>query len=261
MSDGKAVFDPIDHGSVVDEVVGQIETMIVSGVLKEGHKLPSERELAEVLKVSRPKLREALKRLECDDLIVVKHGDGTFVGPLVGNAMSPALSNLYSRHTGAFFDYLEYRREQEGFAAELAAERMTQIDREVIQEVLIEMDQAHESGDRKAARKADIDFHSAVVGASHNTTLIHMMTSIYDLSQRTVFYNRDYLHTVENSAEALLEQHHGIAEAIFARDPQTAKQNAYDHIDYVARSFRQGQEVTERTKIASKMRMMGRVDK
>ncbi len=261
MPDGKTVFDPIDHGSIVDEVIGQIETMIVSGVLKEGHKLPSERELAEVLKVSRPKLREALKRLEYDNLIVVKHGDGTFVGPLVGNAMSPALSNLYSRHTGAFFDYLEYRREQEGFAAKLAAERMTKIDREVIEEVLLEMNKAHETGDRNVARKADIDFHSAIVGASHNTTLIHMMTSIYDLSQRTLFYNRDYLHTVENSAEALLEQHHAIAQAIFTRDPKTAKQKAYDHIDYVAHAFRQGQKVTERTKIASKMRMMGRIDK
>ncbi|MCP5087591.1 MAG: FadR family transcriptional regulator, partial [Rhodobacteraceae bacterium] len=61
MESSKILFEPIDHDSVVDAVVSQIESMIVSGVLKEGRKLPSEREMAELMDVSRPKLREALK--------------------------------------------------------------------------------------------------------------------------------------------------------------------------------------------------------
>ncbi len=254
----KAVFDPINHGSVVDDVVDQIETMIVSGILKEGRKLPPEREMADVLQVSRPKLREALKRLEANDLVVVRHGGGTFVGPLVGKAMSPALTNLYARHQGAFFDYLEYRRDQEGFAASLAAERATDIDCETIADILVEMDRAHEADDRKAAQKADINFHTAIVDSSHNTTLIHMMASIYDLTQKAIFYNRVYLHSTENSAEMLLKQHHRIAQAIFDRDPKEAKKAAYDHLDYVESSFRRGQEITKRKKISSKMRVMSK---
>ncbi|MGH1417909.1 MAG: FadR/GntR family transcriptional regulator [Hyphomicrobiaceae bacterium] len=253
-----AVFDPINHGSVVDHVVDQIETMIVTGILKEGRKLPPEREMADVLQVSRPKLREALKRLEADDLIVVRHGGGTFVGPLVGKAMSPALTELYSRHQGAFFDYLEYRREQEGFAAALAAERATDIDCEIIADILVEMDRAHETNDRKAAQKADMNFHTAIVDSSHNTTLIHMMASIYDLTQKAIFYNRDYLHTLENSAERLLEQHHKIAQAIFDRDPKGAKKAAHDHLDYVERSVRRGYEVAKRKKTSSKMKLMSK---
>jgi len=53
-------FDPVGHESIANAVVDQIETMIIDGILKEGRKLPSERELAEAMNVSRPKLREAL---------------------------------------------------------------------------------------------------------------------------------------------------------------------------------------------------------
>ncbi|MFS4439163.1 FadR/GntR family transcriptional regulator [Paracoccaceae bacterium GXU_MW_L88] len=57
------IFEPIDHESVVDTVVGKVETMIFDGVLKDGARLPSEREMADAFGVSRPKLREALQRL------------------------------------------------------------------------------------------------------------------------------------------------------------------------------------------------------
>ena len=70
-----AVFNPIGHTSVVDSIVEQIETLILSGVLRDGARLPSERLLAEQMDVSRPKVREALKKLEERELIVVHHGD------------------------------------------------------------------------------------------------------------------------------------------------------------------------------------------
>lgn len=254
----RAVFDPIDHGSVVDHVVEQFESMIVSGVLKEGHKLPPERELAELLQVSRPKLREAIKRLEENDLIIVRHGGGTFIGPLIEKAMSPGLTDLYSRHRGAFFDYLEYRREQEGFASALAAERATDIDCEIIGDILDEMDRAHEAKDREALQKTDMDFHNAIVDSSHNTTLIHMMASIYDLTQKAIFYNRDYLYVTNNSADLLREQHHRIAQAIFDCDPKEAKKAAHDHLDYVGRSVRRGYELAKRKKTSSKLKVMNK---
>jgi GntR family transcriptional repressor for pyruvate dehydrogenase complex len=248
------LFDPIHHESVVDEVVNQIETMIISGILKEGRKLPSEREMAEVLQVSRPKVREALKRLESSGLIVSLHGGGTFVGELTGKAMSPALTELYSRHESAFFDFLEYRREQEGFAAELAAERATDIDREIITDILKKLDKAYQSGNQREAREVDFLFHSVIVDASHNTTLIHMMSSIYELAKKVVFYNLDYLNTLENSAEKLQEQHHRIAKALFKRDPLESKRAARDHVDYVELSFRKRQEQRRRDRISSKMK-------
>ena len=64
------IFEPVEHASVVDAIVEQLEGLILNGVLRDGHKLPSERDIAENMGVSRPKVREALKRLEDHELII-----------------------------------------------------------------------------------------------------------------------------------------------------------------------------------------------
>ena len=252
----KFLFEPIDHGSVADAVVEQIETLIVAGVLKEGSKLPSEREMAELFDVSRPKLREALKRLEEQNLITVRHGEGSVIAPLIGKALSPALVDLYARHPVAFFDYLEYRREQEAFAARLAAERATRADKEILTGVMADMVAAHEADDSEAAQRADIGLHVAIADASHNSTLIHMMASVYDLTRRGVFYNRDYLRAVDGNGEMLLQQHLAIGKAIVAGDPEAAAAAARAHLDFVEQSFRIGQENSKREAIAKKRHIL-----
>ena len=249
------LFEPIDHGGVADEVVEQIETLVLSGILKQGARLPAERELSEALNVSRPKLREALKRLEADGLVVTRHGEGTIIAPLVGKALSPALTNLYARNATALADYHEYRRAQEGFAAALAAERATAVDREIIAGVLERLDAATTAGDLAGAQAADIDFHAAIVDSSHNTMLIHMMASVFELTQRGVFYNRDFLHSLEGSSKALLAQHHAIAEAVFARDPEKARQRSDEHIGYVETALRRGREAARRTLVSARLRL------
>ncbi|MCV2882759.1 FadR/GntR family transcriptional regulator [Actibacterium sp. XHP0104] len=256
MDKPRAIFDPIAHDSVADAVIHQIETMIVNGILKEGTRLPSEREMSELLEVSRPKLREALKQLEDDGLLQVKHGEGSFIAKLTGTAMTPAFMDLYARHPEAFYDYLEYRREQESFAARLAAERATQTDKDIIQGILDRMDAAHEANDLEASKIADINFHTAIVDASNNSTLIHMMASIYDLTKRGVFYNRNYLRSIDFAGSQLLAQHHAIADAIFAGNAEAAAKAARDHIDFVERSFRIGHLREEREKVAGKRKIL-----
>ncbi len=249
-----SLFDPVGHESIADAVVAQIETMIVDGILKEGRKIPSERELAEALGVSRPKLREALQTLENRGLVTVRHGEGTFIAALTGRAMSPALLSLYARHGTAFYDYLEYRREQEAFASRLAAQRATQSDKERIAEIIEDMQKAWELDDQDASEEADIRLHAAVADASQNTTLIHMMASIYDLTRQGVFYNRRFLRMMDGTGEVLLEQHKEIAQAIIDGDPDRAEAAARRHMDFVESSFRIGQEQQAREIRAAKRR-------
>ena len=256
MDDSSELFEPIEHDSVADAVVEQIEELIVTGVLREGRRLPSERELAEMMGVSRPKLREALKRLEARNLVTVRHGEGSFIAPLVGNAMSPALSELYARHGAALFDYLEYRREQEGFAAELAAIRATGVDRELIQSIVEGMKEANAIGDESAELKSDIDLHSAIVDASHNSMLIHMMASIYDLTRKGVFFNRKHLRENDADGTRLLGQHVAIADAILNHDQAGARSAARAHIDFVEATLRVGIEAERRENIAKKRRVI-----
>ncbi|MEM6588439.1 MAG: FadR/GntR family transcriptional regulator [Pseudomonadota bacterium] len=249
-------FEPVGHESVADAATAQIEDLIASGVLRQGAKLPSERELAEMLGISRPKLREALQVLEERGLVTTKHGEGTFVSALTGQAMLPALLALYGRHEPAFFDYLEYRREQECFAASLAAERATKADKARINDVLKELQRAWKDGDADASREADYALHSAIVDASQNATMIHMMASIFELTRQSVFYNRDFLKSIDGSGKMLLDQHMALGQAIIDGDVEAAKAAAGDHLDFVERSFRLGLEQQRREVLAEKRRLL-----
>jgi GntR family transcriptional repressor for pyruvate dehydrogenase complex len=248
------IFEPVDHASVVDAIVEQIEGLILNGVLRDGHKLPSERDISERMAVSRPKVREALKRLEDYGLIVSRHGEGTFVAPLIGSAMSPALIELYARHSGAFLDYLEFRREQEQFASALAAERATKIDKEILSAIISELETAHQVGDFAASEDADIRFHVAIVDASHNTLLVHSMSSIYALTRQNLFYNRAVLRAKDGdgASDLLLQQHRAIYQAIMDGNPELARKAARDHINFVERSYLVDQNRDRREQIAKR---------
>ncbi len=250
------LFEPIGHESVADAAVAQVEDLIASGILRQGRKLPSERELADMLGISRPKLREALQVLETRGLVTTKHGEGTFVSALTGQAMLPALLALYGRHEPAFFDYLEYRREQECFAARLAAERATTADKQRITEILETMQAAWAARDDEADRRADHALHSAIVDASQNATLIHMMASIYELTKQGVFYNRAFLKSIDGSGKMLLEQHEALGRAVIDGDPAAAEKAAGDHLDFVEQSFRIGLERQRRERLAEKRRLL-----
>lgn len=236
--------------------MAQIEDLIASGILRQGRKLPSERELAEMLGISRPKLREALQVLEERGLVTTKHGEGTFVSALTGQAMLPALLALYGRHEPAFFDYLEYRREQEAFAAGMAADRATKADKERIGGILKDLQAAWETEDHDASQLADFQLHSAIVDASQNATLIHMMASVYELTRQGVFYNREFLKTIDGSGKMLLDQHIALGEAVINGDKDAARQAAFDHIDFVEQSFRLGMEQKRREAMAEKRRLL-----
>lgn len=246
------VFEPVDHTSVVDTIILQIETLILNGILRDGGRLPSERDLAEQMSVSRPKIREALKQLEDNGLIIVRHGEGAFIAPLVGSAMSPALIDLYSRHQGAFVAYLEFRAMQESFAARLAATRATRADKEILTKIMERLETAHTDNDSNASQVADILFHSAIVDASHNSLLVHTMSSIYALTRQNLFYNRTFLRSIDGTGDLLLAQHREIFDAIHFGDPDRADKAAREHIEFVQRSYAEEQSRAQRDQVSSR---------
>lgn len=246
------VFEPIEHASVVESVVKQIEMLILNGVLRDEARLPAERDLALQLGVSRPKVREAFKILESNQLITVRHGEGTFVAPLIGSAMSPALISLYSRHKEAFLDYLEFRAVQEGFAAGLAASRATKADKQILSTIMDKLETTHVANDTEASQDADIHFHSAIIDASHNSLLVHTMSSIYSLTRQNMFYNRSFLREMDGTGESLLAQHRKIFEAIQEGNPERATIAARDHIAFVQSSYLEEQSRAQRDLVSTR---------
>lgn len=247
-----SVFSEISHGSLVDAVLDQIEELILDGVLPEQSRLPSERELAAQLKVSRPKVREALKILEDRGLVRIQANSGVFIEKLVNSAIGRPLVDLYQRHPWAIQDHLDYRKEQEGFAARLAAERATAFDRQQLRALTEKMAEAHRKGDHELGATLDHDFHMTIVSASYNRTLMLMMKSLHEFNRRGVIYSRQALLNIEQVSERLQLEHAGIAEAIVQGNPAEAERLSRAHIAFIGESVQAAFTQHQREVIARK---------
>jgi GntR family transcriptional repressor for pyruvate dehydrogenase complex len=136
-------FEKITQEKLSHEVVRQIEGLILRGILRPGERLPAERELSDRLGVSRPSLREALADLQERGLLISRAGAGVFVADVLGSAFSDALVTLFSTHDEAVFDYIAFRRDMEGLAAERAAKLGSDTDLKVINTIFEKMEAAH----------------------------------------------------------------------------------------------------------------------
>jgi GntR family transcriptional repressor for pyruvate dehydrogenase complex len=245
-----AVFSNIEHGRTSDAVVRQIEDLILEGVLRDGDRLPGERELAQSMNVSRPVLREALKALEARGLIVSRQGGGNYVANVVGEVFSTPMRELIASHPKATADYLEYRREIEAIAAEMAARRATEADRQMIADIIQRMEMAHAAGDFDTEAEIDVEFHNAVGECAHNFILLHTLRSCYRLLSDGVFQIRARLYHLPGAREALLDQHRGIAEAICGQDPEAARKAARAHIDFIIQASAEAERADDRERVA-----------
>ena len=218
-------------------VVRQIELLILRGILRPGERLPSERDLAEKLGVSRPSLRDAIAELAESGLLVSRAGAGVFVADVLGSAFSPALIRLFSTHDEAVFDYLAFRRDMEGLAAERAAVHGSETDLKVIDTIFRKMEAAHQKRDPSDEAQLDAEFHMAIIEASHNVIMLHMLRSMFELLRQGVFYNRQVMFRNRMTRDHLLDQHRAINTGIQARDPQAARAAVTAHLAFVEQAF------------------------
>lgn len=226
-------FQPVHQEKLSQGVVRQIELLILRGLLRPGERLPSERELAERMGVSRPSLREAIAELQARGLLVSRAGAGIFVADMLGSAFSEALTKLFSSHDEAVFDYVSFRRDLEGMAAERAARFGSDTDLKVIDAVYRKMEAAHQKRNPADEAALDAEFHLAIIEASHNIIMLHMMRAMFDLLKAGVFYNRSQMFRQRATRDQLLDQHRAINEAVQARDPEAARAAAEAHMSFV----------------------------
>lgn len=247
-------FRPVTPEKLSSAVVRQIEKLILRGILRPGERLPSERELADRMGVSRPSLREAIGSLQDTGLLTARPGAGVFVADVLGSAFAPALTQLFARHDEAVFDYLSFRRDMEGLAAERAARLASNTDLQVVQTIFDKMVAAHPARNADAESALDAQFHMAIVEASHNVIMLHMMRSMYDLLRNGVFYNRQVMFKQRTTRGALLDQHRAINDALQARDSDAARTAVEAHLDYVERALRD-QQKAERNEDVARQRL------
>ena len=232
----------------------QIEGLILRGILRPGERLPSERELSERMQVSRPSLREALADLQERGLLTSKVGAGVYVAEVLGSAFSPALVTLFATHDEAVFDYISFRRDMEGLAAERAARLASDTDLKVIQTIFEKMEAAHQKRNPADEAHLDADFHLAIIEASHNMIMLHMMRSMFELLREGVFYNRTVMFKQRMTRDALLDQHRQINSALQNRDPEGARAAIESHLRFVESALF-NQQKTDRNEAFAQKRL------
>lgn len=230
-------FTKIRPDKLSNSVVRQIELLILRGILRPGERLPAERELAERLGVSRPSLRDAIADLQASGLLATRPGSGIFVADVLGSAFSQGLVRLFASHQEAVFDYVSFRRDMEGLAAERAAQYASDTDLKVVGLIFDKMQAAHQKRDPSDEAELDAAFHLSIIEASHNVIMLHMMRSMYDLLRQGVFYNRQVMFRNRLTRDHLLDQHRAINTALQARDPVAARAAVEAHMGYVEKSL------------------------
>lgn len=239
---------------LADTVASELEARILDGSLKPGDLLPSERELAKELGVSRPPVREAIQKLAAKGLLSTHHGLGTRVTDRLEAHFSDPWQDLFKDHPLLQRDLLEFRRMLEAQAAYLAAERALDIDIERLDAVYQDLCTAYDTSDTQACIDKDVQFHQTIAEASHNVLIGHLTASLMRVIHGDISNNMGFLHAQPSHWTMLKAQHQAIWLAIREHQPELAANAARNHVDFVRKTMSDSAIDTER-RHASKRRL------
>ena len=225
------MFDKVVKSTVASQVIDQIKQLLADGQLQPGDKLPSERQLAEMLGVSRPSLREAIRALEYASVLETRVGEGVFVscsGAFLENNIQAA--NLVRQFEVE--EMLTARRAIEITAIRLAVARADEDDLEAM---LRQCDEAEKHlDDRDAFSRHDYEFHASLAEASGNNVLVALLQTMRSLMRAS---NEGLLHTRE-WRNTVIGLHRAVVERIIAKDEQGAIGAMEEHFDNVVNQMK-----------------------
>ncbi|NLY75741.1 MAG: GntR family transcriptional regulator [Firmicutes bacterium] len=201
----------LDNYKPLRELVFEsLREAIISGHLRPGERL-MEIQLAEEMGVSRTPVREAIRKLELEGLVVMLPRKGAYVAGL-------SLKDIV--------DVFEIRGALEGLAAELAAERINEAELEELERYLVKIAENIDKGDLEKVVATDTDFHSLLYKASRNQRLSQIINNLREQIQRFRTTSLSY----PGRMKAALEEHRKIVEAISERNGELACKLAQEHI-------------------------------
>jgi len=225
------------RGSLGEAAFERLREGIAGGKWAPGERLPSERALAARLAISRPALREAVKRLEGEGLIEVRPRRGLFVRA----ASTAGLSNSFERLIGTDFDrvneLLDLRRVLEHHSAYLAAEYASPADIADLATIFAEIERDVAAGG--TGDDADVRFHCAIAKAAGNTVLTHLMATLHGALAKASRLLASRLMASDHYRDGMFELHIRIFEAIRNHQPKAAAEAMDAHFDFVLREFAQ----------------------
>jgi GntR family transcriptional repressor for pyruvate dehydrogenase complex len=232
---GKKLFSPVKTSKKSDEVYNQLFSLISSGKLSPGDKIPSERELAAELRISRQSIREALNRAEVMGLIRVRQGEGSFILSFVNDTLKAPLTLIIEREAERIFEFLEIRKLVEGWCAEKAAVEATSEDLQSMRKILGKMKKV--ASKDKQWEQLDLALHLSFAKATHNVIAVHIMEALK--ANFGPFFKFAKSMPSSEKIDVLWQHHYEIFKAIENRNPEAAKRKVIEHLNFIEEKLKQ----------------------
>lgn len=206
-------FDAHSHRPLREIVYEELKMQILTGKITPGTRM-MEVELAESMGVSRTPIREAIKKLEQEGLVIIEPRKGAYASQISVKDM---------------VDILEVRQDMEGLAAYMAAYRMTPKQMKELEAISSGYNKAVEEGNMADMIKFDTDFHNLIVESCNNNILTMMINQLQELLLRFRYVYYDNI----KRAEKMPSEHTMIMEAIKDGRSDAARASAEMHIERI----------------------------
>jgi GntR family transcriptional regulator, transcriptional repressor for pyruvate dehydrogenase complex len=227
MATSKVEFEAVRKTKVYEQVAQQLQRMIHDGLVKPGDKLPPERELAEMLQVSRGSLRDAIRTLELMGLLEPRQGEGTVVCDPSAKSLINPLATVLLRQRELVGDLLEFRRMIEPTLAARAATKASEEELMALEEILKRQKEKVDRGE--LAIDEDSEFHYAIAQAAKNSVVLKVLDAFMDLLRES----RERSLQLEGRLQKSFLGHRRILSAIRRHDAEAAEAAMRRHIDEV----------------------------
>ncbi len=222
-------FQTVKQQRLYMQVAEQIIGMIGKGAIDVGARLPSERDLAEKLGVSRPTIREAMIAMEISGVVEIRSGSGVYV------TRKPGRQGSLPRELGAGpFEILEARLALEGETAALAAERIGKQGLQKLKDLLAEM--ARENQQESAHEDADEQFHRVIAEASENSVLLSAVEWLWTLRNESEISQMFHQRLRNEGVRPIIEDHQAIYDALCEGSASKARKAMHKHLRRVIKS-------------------------
>lgn len=229
------MVEPIKKSSVVEQAIGRIYDLIKSENLKEHDRLPPERQLSEMLGISRNSLREAIRVLDILGIVRVDQGSGMVIdASRVSDSVTRHLSFALLLNRDKLSELFEARLVIETECAGLAAERATPEEVSVMRDVYAEL--AASGFERERGIRCELRLHELVAKASRNTVLERILDSLGDILRES----RETTVPATGVTTRTIDSQRRIVDAIGNHDAQSARVLMREHISTVAERIRKG---------------------
>lgn len=194
-----------------DVVFNTLRQAILTGEMKPGERL-MEIHLANKLGVSRTPIREAIRKLELEGLVIMIPRRGAEVAQITWKNLK---------------DVLEVRRALDVLAIELACERMTQDEIVSLYQACEKFKEATKTQDARIIAEADVALHDIIVASSRNDRLVQLVNNLAEQMYR---YRFEYIKDASQH-ERLVQEHNDMYQSILRKDKESAALAVKKHID------------------------------